>query len=244
MRRSANWQFYLQTLHGTVESVRTHLLGLRNLQALGANLNTYPAAVLSPIIISVTFHLAIRTPPNQHARTINMGCAMCRRTPLLMPPPFDKTMISATTRQMLANCPDPTLNLLGSGFCEPATAQTLGTSLLRFIAPQRNYLIFYELSFTGAIAITATEFAVFSSMQQLHDCHLLALPFEEALPHVQAVVRLAFLISVFTTQFRFNPEFSYTIALVGQLKSALQDTDLGSYSDSVGGSSCWCGYCS
>src|SRR5436853_6182376 len=75
-----------------------------------------------------------------------------------------------------------------------------------------------RVSSTGRITAMSEEFALSSPACS----NYITLPFKEILFPVQKVVRLALLISVFTTHVKFDPAFSYTASLVEQLKSALE----------------------
>lgn len=147
----------------------------------------------------------------------------------IAPPLNDGTLLSETTTVMMEKCPDGTIDKTGQALLGPEAADLLSPRLLQNISDRRWNTVFHELCVTGVLKPTGQDLELFYRKYRTAGYELVLLGSSLLLTPKQEAIRLALLVFEFGNVLKSQKATSaYSQALVAQLKSALEQTNLSS----------------
>ena len=190
----------LEVMNGTAKELELHLGALKRLVKMGCNVNHMSATAMSPTLF-----------------TINVGCAITRGVPPIIPP-----SCSDSTLWTMDEDHQSSTSQLCKGFEDPAVNSVLGPRLLCYLIWQKNFFIYKSLALARSIRVTTEDYGNAANMIHRADYHLLSLHYLHTLTPVQEVARLALLIADFAAISGLPPKTTLARSLAVQLKKALQ----------------------
>lgn len=191
-----------EVLSGSATELELHLGALERLVKMGINLDHMSMTAKSPTLF-----------------TINIGCAVTRQVPPIIPPTCSDNDLPRLDEHLAESTG---MSHLCTGFEDSAVVAALGPKLLCYLAWQKNFVLFKELALMGSTRVTLENYGVTASMIHRADYHLLSLHYLHKLTPVQEVARLSVLIADICAISNIAPKTLLARSLAGQLKKALQ----------------------